>query len=306
MTEYSPDQYEQLEGRIKQIEQESRKKRWFHLPSTILGIVICTVFLSILGYANTPSSVSRTDFTAGSVISSSNINSQFNTIYSAVNELLTKIQIVGSSINVTGNPAITGNTAIMGNLSATGVVTLSDTTQSTSKDTGSVIMEGGLGVEKDIFAGGVISGKPRYLVKAVLTNNFSVTSSLTKIPFNKVDGYGFESGGSYWDIANSRFVAPFDGYYQVSALITQGLPTGTSGNSWFLQVRQNVSADLVIYAATPANVTGNYLTLSANSILKLVKDDYLEFHTYLASGTLSTLSANNSFQSVTVEYLGAY
>ena len=39
-----------------------------------------------------------------------------------------------------------------------GIKTFSETTQSTSKDTGSVILEGGLGVEKNINAGGSIAG----------------------------------------------------------------------------------------------------------------------------------------------------
>ncbi|MBF0240315.1 MAG: hypothetical protein HQM12_21630 [SAR324 cluster bacterium] len=108
---------EQLEKRLQRIEQDEKKKRWFHLPSTILGITICSVFLAILSYADTPSSISRTDFKSGTVISSSTINSQFNTVYSAVNELLGKIQTVGNSLNITGNPAVTGNMSVSGTLS---------------------------------------------------------------------------------------------------------------------------------------------------------------------------------------------
>lgn len=42
---------------------------------------------------------------------------------------------------------------VVGNLEVTGTLTVDDTTDSTSKDTGSVILQGGMGVEKSIFAG---------------------------------------------------------------------------------------------------------------------------------------------------------
>jgi hypothetical protein len=39
----------------------------------------------------------------------------------------------------------------------TGIATFSDTTESTSKDTGSVIFEGGLGIEKNVYIGGTLN-----------------------------------------------------------------------------------------------------------------------------------------------------
>ena len=69
-----------------------------------------------------------------------------------------------------------GNTAVLqndgsGNLSwdtsptFAGAVTVSDTTQSTSKDTGALIVEGGVGIEKDVHVGGATSITGRLYVE---------------------------------------------------------------------------------------------------------------------------------------------
>ena len=53
-----------------------------------------------------------------------------------------------------------------------GAKTFTDTTQSTTKDTGSIILEGGLGVEKNIYAGGVVAA-----TGAVSGSNLSGTNT---------------------------------------------------------------------------------------------------------------------------------
>ncbi len=55
--------------------------------------------------------------------------------------------------SIGGNLDVTGDTTVGGALEVTGPATVTDTTESTSKDTGSLILEGGLGVEKSINAG---------------------------------------------------------------------------------------------------------------------------------------------------------
>ena len=46
-----------------------------------------------------------------------------------------------------------------------GPITISDTTDSTTKDTGALILEGGLGVEKDVTVGAAVSIGDRLFVK---------------------------------------------------------------------------------------------------------------------------------------------
>lgn len=60
---------------------------------------------------------------------------------------------VGGNLSVTGNSALNGNATVGGTLGVTGAATVLDTTESTNKDTGSLVLEGGLGVEKSINAG---------------------------------------------------------------------------------------------------------------------------------------------------------
>ena len=65
-------------------------------------------------------------------------------------------------------------TATVSNLSITGAQTISATTQSTSKDTGALVVEGGVGVEKNVNVGGnlAVTGT------TALTGNTSVTGTL--------------------------------------------------------------------------------------------------------------------------------
>lgn len=67
-----------------------------------------------------------------------------------------------------------GSQSINGQKTFLSPLLVSDTTQSTNKDTGSIIMEGGLGVEKNINAGGNISA-----TGALSGSNFSGSSSGT-------------------------------------------------------------------------------------------------------------------------------
>ena len=71
-------------------------------------------------------------------------------------------------------------------LTIAGAVTrFTNTTQSTSKDTGSVILEGGLGVEKNLFVGGNVTA-----VDGTFSGNVSVGGTLTYEDVTNVDAVG--------------------------------------------------------------------------------------------------------------------
>jgi hypothetical protein len=63
-----------------------------------------------------------------------------------------------AALNVVQNSTatFTGNKTFSNDVTITGVATVNDTTQSTSKDTGALIVDGGVGIEKDVFIGGKI------------------------------------------------------------------------------------------------------------------------------------------------------
>ena len=86
---------------------------------------------------------------------------------------------ITSGINIVGVATVGGN-AIIG-----GVATIAGTTQSTSKDTGSLVLEGGLGVEKNIHAGGNLTA-----VNGTFSGDVSIGGTLTKQDVTNVDSVG--------------------------------------------------------------------------------------------------------------------
>ena len=86
---------------------------------------------------------------------------------------------ITSGINIVGVATVGGN-AIIG-----GVATIAGTTQSTNKDTGSLVIEGGLGVEKNINAGGNIAA-----VDGSFSGNVTIGGTLTKQDVTNIDSVG--------------------------------------------------------------------------------------------------------------------
>ena len=86
---------------------------------------------------------------------------------------------ITSGINIVGVATVGGN-AIIG-----GVATIAGTTQSTSKDTGSLVLEGGLGVEKNIHAGGNLTA-----VDGAFSGNVTIGGTLTKQDVTNIDSVG--------------------------------------------------------------------------------------------------------------------
>lgn len=94
-------------------------------------------------------------------------------------------QEVGGDLDVTGaisggSAAISGDATIGGTLGVTGAATILDTTESVDKDTGSLILEGGLGVEKSVNAGGNlgVGGNAAVSGNAAITGNATVGGTL--------------------------------------------------------------------------------------------------------------------------------
>ncbi|MBF0351585.1 MAG: hypothetical protein HQM11_11175 [SAR324 cluster bacterium] len=112
---------EKLEYKTTQMEQDGKNRKWFHWPSTIIGIVVGSMLLSVWGYADTPTSISRTDFSSGTVISSSTMNAQFNGVYNAVNQLLSLLQVKSGKVGI-NNPTPAHTLDVTGTARFTGAV----------------------------------------------------------------------------------------------------------------------------------------------------------------------------------------
>src|SRR5687768_9353064 len=75
------------------------------------------------------------------------LNAITDGVYTMTDLTLTGDLIVGDDATITGDLAVTAT------LDVTGAVTFNATTASTTKDTGAVVLQGGMGVEKEIYAG---------------------------------------------------------------------------------------------------------------------------------------------------------
>ena len=87
------------------------------------------------------------------------------------------------SVNITPDTNITGNVDITGNTTTDGTVTFNNVTESTTKDTGAVILEGGLGVEKNINLGGNIDYTvgDHSIATGIGNNTFTVGGATTEV-----------------------------------------------------------------------------------------------------------------------------
>ena len=72
----------------------------------------------------------------------------------------------------------TGNAGIAGTLAVTGAVTLANTTGSTTKDTGALIVEGGVGVEQNLNVGGTAAIAGAVTLSATTTSTTKDTGAL--------------------------------------------------------------------------------------------------------------------------------
>jgi hypothetical protein len=88
---------------------------------------------------------------------------------------LSGIATVTGLIDANGGLDVTGHTEL-DNLNVSGITTFSDTTDSTSRDNGAVIIEGGVGIEKSVNIGGniYVSGISTFNGLTITNNNLDV------------------------------------------------------------------------------------------------------------------------------------
>jgi len=94
---------------------------------------------------------------------------------------------VGGNSGVTGNSAVGGNSAVTGNstvggtLGVNGIATFNNTTQSTTKDNGAVVVEGGVGIEKNLNVGGNVGVTGNTTTGSLNVNTTAVISGSTTV-----------------------------------------------------------------------------------------------------------------------------
>jgi len=96
-----------------------------------------------------------------------------------------KLTTGGPTWTTYGSVGISSGLTVAGVATVTGDVKINGTTQSTDKDTGSLVLQGGLGVEKNIYAGGNLTA-----VDGTFSGNVSIGGTLTKQDVTNVDSVG--------------------------------------------------------------------------------------------------------------------
>ena len=125
----------------------------------------------------------------------------------------------------------TGNTNIDGTLTADGVVNFNNTTQSTATTNGALIVDGGVGIAKDLRVGGTIHGN--------VTGNLTGTATQIKITDTN-------TGINYLTFTNNHTTGNYDLRASDRYYIT---PSTTASNASELFVR----GDIIAFAAAASD-----------------------------------------------------
>ena len=187
-----------------------------------------------------------------------------------------------------------GNTAVLqndgsGNLSwdssptFAGAVTISDTTQSTSKDTGALIVEGGVGIEKDVHVGGATSITDRLFVGGQSEFIGVATFRGGTVRLGDSASDDIYVGGEF----KSNLVPDDDDTYDL----------GTSSQEWRnIYIDGTANLDTVAAGtASVADLTDNRVVIAGSSG-ELEDDSNLTFDgTTFTVGGISTVTGNTHF-----------
>ena len=181
-----------------------------------------------------------------------------------------------TALYVQGDMRVTGDINLddltLDVLQVTGISTFSNTTQSSSKDTGALVIEGGVGIEKNLFVGGGAEVTGLTTITGVLdANNTTQSSSSTTGAATFAGGMG---------VAKNLFVG---GGAEVTGLVTASAGLECSG------AQMNVTANFVANSARVSDLTDNRVVIAGASG-ELEDDANLTFNgTTLATGVGATV-----------------
>ena len=177
--------------------------------------------------------------------------------------------VTSTTLNVTGVSTFGGTVDINNSVEIAGITTLQDTTQSSSKDTGALVVEGGVGIEKNLFVGG----------GAEVTGILTVT-----------------------DDADFNGSIDVDGHTELDDLRVAGVSTfvgiGTFESDLFVAGNLNVIGDIVYDEVTGRNIDITGIA-TIGTILDVNGDLDVDGHTELDNVNVSGIITSNSLSVLT-------
>lgn len=216
-------------------------------------------------------------------------------------------------------------TATINNVTITGSQTISATTQSTNKDTGALVLEGGLGVEKNTNIGGTLGVTGATTLSSTLEVSGAATLASTlgvsdTISANKATGTGLA-------VTSNATVGGTLGVTGASTLTGNTSVGGTLGVTGDVAVNTNkfnvtaasgntsVAGTLGVTGATTLSsnlgvtgdttLTGN-LTANANTILGDANTDTVTFNARAASSLVPSTDDTRDLGASTLEWKDLY
>jgi len=228
----------------------------------------------------------------GNAIFNSNvsINGSLSTVNIYSSTITTSTLTVSSNITVGGDLIVNGTVTFGSGVGFTGPLVISDTTQSTDKDTGAVIIEGGVGVEKNLNVGQNLS-----VIGNIQGSSISSSGSLSVLSINS--SRSINGAGALGDLLVGDGTT-----LSVRSIGTAGqLLTSSSGTaSWITPtpvVGSNIGSGIELYSTNDSStlkfktLTSNATTVSVVNNGTTVNLDVLA--SSISHGSLSNLGNND-------------
>jgi len=105
---------------------------------------------------------------------------------------------IGSNLYVGGTLTVGSATTLNSSLTVSGLSSISNTTQSTSKDTGCLVLEGGAGIEKNVYIGGLlaVTGVSTFTGASTFSSTLNISGS-TSVDALNINTTGAPQGDLY-------------------------------------------------------------------------------------------------------------
>ena len=229
-----------------------------------------------------------------------------------------RVSVATGNITGEGTLNITGNSTLSGTLDVTGITNLNDTTQSTSTGSGALIVDGGVGIAKNVFIGGSLDVAGSITLGGDITIGDANTDSInisadfasSLIP-DLTDTYDIGSSTKGWRDVYLTQSLNFGGGTGANEIV---LPTNQADA---LSIVNNTVGDLIVVntvtpsiTISPATIINTSLkvgtALGTTTISSILDEDNMSSNSATALATQQSIKAyvDSQTANVTMNFAG--